>query len=274
MRSRPRSPSISFPSHSLSWIVLLPVDFPRLVAMLPSALCLQLSPQVPAGVLNSRGAAISVTNCRVPVTVLVPVVLPRPRSHPNSALSHTPQNLQSFPKIDPYAAAAFPFPLPASTAFRLYCGSYTSPVTHSLCSNTASFRATATTAFFFRLLLPFFPAPVCTFSFPTPSGRCPAPRPAGCSALLAPTAVATTLPRLADPQLRLAFPAVPLFPRQLPGTALPPGCAQTAPHLPASGYRSTRSASPLHAPASATFVSGYRFSISWIFLSLPLRFVW
>ena len=35
--------------------------------MLPSALCLQLSPQVPAGVLNSRGAAISVPNCRVPV---------------------------------------------------------------------------------------------------------------------------------------------------------------------------------------------------------------
>src|ERR1022692_135883 len=60
--------AISFPSHALFGLFFCPLTSPRaIVAMLPSALCLQLPPQVPAGVLNSRGAAISVTNCRVPV---------------------------------------------------------------------------------------------------------------------------------------------------------------------------------------------------------------
>jgi hypothetical protein len=61
--------SMPFPTPMLPWLVLLPVDSSRaIVAMLPSALFLQLPPQVPAGVLNSRGAAISVTNCGAPVS--------------------------------------------------------------------------------------------------------------------------------------------------------------------------------------------------------------
>jgi hypothetical protein len=47
-------------------------------------------------------------------------------------------------------AAAFP----AWVAWRLYNGSYTSPVTHNRCSNTASFRAIPTSARRFARLPP------------------------------------------------------------------------------------------------------------------------
>src|SRR3954452_14457653 len=87
---------------------------------------------------------------------------PRPRSHPNSALSHTYRIHPCKPGC-PYAALRLA--LAAFTALRLYSGSYTSPVTHNRCNNTASLRATATIAFFLRFLFPFFPL---FSSFPTP----------------------------------------------------------------------------------------------------------
>jgi len=57
----PYQPIYSSPSFrpAMGWFLL--VDSRAIVATLPSAL-LRLSPQVPIGVLNSRGAAISVTN--------------------------------------------------------------------------------------------------------------------------------------------------------------------------------------------------------------------
>ena len=65
------------------------------------------------------------------------------RSHPNSAIDL----VKLFYSRGYYAAARF-----SSRWFR--SGSYTSPLTHSLCSNTASFRATATTARFLALRPP------------------------------------------------------------------------------------------------------------------------
>ena len=82
---------------------------------------------------------------------LPPDDLPRPRCHPDSALSHTPQKFNPFQPINSYAAA-FPFPLAASSAFRLYCIG---------CGNGGSLRSAATTAFFFRFLLPFWTPPAC-----------------------------------------------------------------------------------------------------------------
>ena len=60
----PRSISLLCASCIAPWIVLLPVDFLRALSPCfhPHSVC-GLRPQVPAGVLNSRGAAISVTNC-------------------------------------------------------------------------------------------------------------------------------------------------------------------------------------------------------------------
>ena len=53
----------SLPCRIPLWTAFCPVVCRAIVAMLPSAL-IAASPQVPAGVLNSRGAAISVAKCR------------------------------------------------------------------------------------------------------------------------------------------------------------------------------------------------------------------
>src|SRR6476646_3059847 len=125
----------------------------------------------------------------------VPLVLPRPRSHPNSALSHTPQNLNPFPNrsLMPPLSPCPPLPLSGCTADRTLPPSPTAyaaappasapppplPSSSSSCSPSSH--------------SPSWPqsAPL---SFPKPSGRCPALRPAGYSALPAPTAAATTRP--------------------------------------------------------------------------------
>src|SRR5947208_2700471 len=105
-----------FPAIPAAWIVLLLVDFPA-----PCSPCFHphsdcgLGPQVPAGVLISRGAAISVTNCRVPVAWL-------PSFCRDLAVTPTRRfrilrRIQSFPKIDLMRLRFFPslwLPLPPS----------------------------------------------------------------------------------------------------------------------------------------------------------------
>ena len=59
------------------------------------------------------------------------------------------------------------------------------------------------------------------------------------------------VPGLADPQLRLALPAVPLLPRQSQVRPYVPAVLEALRIFQRQDDRSTRSASPLHSPASA-----------------------
>lgn len=97
---------------------------------------------VPVGVLIQQ---VLPSQCRTqpPLVSSDRLVPPHARSHPNSAMCvHTPVARS-------YAAAGC-----RCRAWLLRSGSYTSPVVHSLCNNTASFRATATMALFWALLPP------------------------------------------------------------------------------------------------------------------------
>src|SRR6516162_1794636 len=157
--------------------------------MLPSALCLQLPLQVPAGVLNSKGCCHLSAELQGP-SCLVPDVLPRPRSHPNSAPSHTPQksNPFQFPSLRS-CSLGWPLPLCGCTADRRPPPSPTNgaarppasappppPLSSSgSCSPSSQPRHPLS-------------------SVPTPSDRCPVLPAAGCNAPPVPTAIAVTHP--------------------------------------------------------------------------------
>jgi len=98
-------------------------------------------------------------------------------------------------------------------------GWYTSPVTHSLCRSTASFRATATSARFFA----FFP-PRSASSNPSAADHGPVQRDPECSGHLGPARFSCTVAFFADVQLRLT----------LAGVSTSWAKAHVATHVPAS----------------------------------------
>ncbi len=87
---------ISLPSahHSLG-IVLLPVDFSAPCRHASIRTLIAASAAGACWCSQFKGCCHLSAELRGP-SCLVPVVLPRPRSHPNSALSHTPQNSNPF----------------------------------------------------------------------------------------------------------------------------------------------------------------------------------
>jgi hypothetical protein len=92
-----RSPLHLFSLRYPPWIVLLLVDFPRLRRHASIRTLIAASAAGACWCSQFKGC------CHLSAELqgssyLVPLVLPRPRSHPNPALSHTPQKLNPVPK--------------------------------------------------------------------------------------------------------------------------------------------------------------------------------
>ena len=177
--------------------------------------------------------------------------------------------LSQIPPISPYCCFSLCCRLALSScpfAFRLYCGSYTSPVTHNRCSNTASFRATPTTAFFFRLLLPSSPLLLHFLHPPTRRSLSGAPRRKMQCAPCTNSLRSSSSPALLIPSSGWLSPLSRCFlvsPRYGPTSRL---CSNRS----GSSIVSTN-VNAISVPTPYTcfsnFISGYRFAISSIFSS-------